>query len=207
MVAWACFDEGDHRSAQAHWTEMLTTARADAAKGRIVRALGWLALLSGGQASDTLMHEAEAMSAGVESPGLRAEYLALRGVWLARRGEQAAADARFDAARSQARSSAVARRAITLLARVSSRLNYIPVVSHPHEEPVPWTGRSGFVQDVWTEGLLAEKWGFQPAPGDTHVLLCGHPGMVEAMVAILQGEGFEEHSRKSPGQIHLERYW
>ena len=93
------------------------------------------------------------------------------------------------------------------LARVSSRLNYIPVVSHPHEEPVPWTGRSGFVQDVWTEGLLAEKWGFQPAPGDTHVLLCGHPGMVEAMVAILQGEGFEEHSRKSPGQIHLERYW
>ena len=93
------------------------------------------------------------------------------------------------------------------LERANSQLNYIPVVSHPHEEPVPWTGRTGFVQDVWTDGVLAEMWGFQPGPEDTHVLLCGNPGMIEAMERILQGEGFEEHTARSPGQIHLERYW
>jgi ferredoxin--NADP+ reductase len=39
------------------------------------------------------------------------------------------------------------------------------------------------------------------------VFLCGHPLMIESMEQILQGEGFAEHTRRTPGQIHLERYW
>ena len=31
--------------------------------------------------------------------------------------------------------------------------------------------------------------------------------MIEAMEKILQEDGFSEHTRKSPGQYHLERYW
>jgi hypothetical protein len=31
--------------------------------------------------------------------------------------------------------------------------------------------------------------------------------MVEAMQKVLEGEGFVEHSRKSPGQLHFEKYW
>ena len=63
------------------------------------------------------------------------------------------------------------------------------------------------MQDVWTKGILKEAWGFHPEPGNTHVLLCGNPAMIETMEEILQREGFSEHSKKSPGQYHLERYW
>ena len=31
--------------------------------------------------------------------------------------------------------------------------------------------------------------------------------MIESMVGILETDGFVEHSRKQPGQIHVERYW
>jgi len=44
-------------------------------------------------------------------------------------------------------------------------------------------------------------------PDDTHVFLCGNPGMVDDMVDRLGKEGFTEHTKKTPGQIHVERYW
>ena len=31
--------------------------------------------------------------------------------------------------------------------------------------------------------------------------------MIEAMLTILTAEGFVEHTKDVPGQIHLERYW
>jgi ferredoxin--NADP+ reductase len=31
--------------------------------------------------------------------------------------------------------------------------------------------------------------------------------MVDDMLGILTGEGFREHSKREPGQIHVERYW
>ncbi len=50
--------------------------------------------------------------------------------------------------------------------------------------------------------------GRHPTPADAHFLLCGNPGMIDRMVALLASEGFTEHSRKNPdGQVHLERYW
>ena len=98
-------------------------------------------------------------------------------------------------------------RELVALERLRRTFSYFPIISEPHEEPGGWTGRSGFVQKVWTGGELAETWGFHPAPDDTHVYLCGHPAMIEEMEAILQGEGFTEDTRRSPGQYHLERYW
>jgi len=96
---------------------------------------------------------------------------------------------------------------LVMLEQAWSTLAYIPIISRPQQEPTPWNGQSGYVQDVWTEGVLKEAWDFHPKPEDTHVLLCGNPAMIETMEEILQREGFSEHSKKSPGQYHLERYW
>lgn len=85
--------------------------------------------------------------------------------------------------------------------------SYICSISRPHLEHVPWGGRTGYVQDLWTSGALESAWRHKPNPGDTHVFLCGNPQMCEAMVDFLNAEGFVEHSNKNPGQIHVERYW
>ena len=93
------------------------------------------------------------------------------------------------------------------LERVCPHFDYVPVVSDPQDEVTPWTGRAGFCQHQWTAGVIDELWGFRPTPENTHVFLCGHPGMLEAMLELLAKDGFREHTKKSPGQVHLEKYW
>jgi len=96
---------------------------------------------------------------------------------------------------------------LATLARVCPHLTYLPLVSETADEPVPWRGLTGFCQDVWTSGVIDERWGFRPTPENTHAFLCGHPGMIQGMLELLKESGFVEHSKKSPGQIHLEKYW
>ena len=88
-----------------------------------------------------------------------------------------------------------------------TNLTYIPVVSRPKEEPVPWKGATGHVQDVWKSEILEKEWGSRPGPEDTHVFMCGSPQMSESMIALLVQEGFKEDTKKEPGQIHVEKYW
>jgi ferredoxin/flavodoxin---NADP+ reductase len=88
-----------------------------------------------------------------------------------------------------------------------SNVTYVPVISRPADEPVPWPRAIGHVQDVWHGPVLAQAWGGRPAPQDTHVFLCGSPHMIEGMAALLTDEGFREYTTDSPGQIHVERYW
>lgn len=84
---------------------------------------------------------------------------------------------------------------------------YLPIISHPQGEIVPWKGPSGFVQDLWKDGSIAKTWGFPPQPGNTHIFLCGHPGMIQDVTNLLHHEGFIDHTTKVPGQIHAEKYW
>ena len=93
------------------------------------------------------------------------------------------------------------------LQRMCRNFAYLPVVSRPDEEPVLWGQATGYVQDMWTSGAIAAAWGFEPTPDNTHVFLCGNPDMVDDMVGILAKDGFREHTRKEPGQVHVERYW
>jgi ferredoxin--NADP+ reductase len=93
------------------------------------------------------------------------------------------------------------------LQRLMRNFSYIPVVSRPDEEPARWSGVSGHVQDVWKAGEVEKVWGRKPTPGNTHVFLCGNPDMVEQMVVLLGEEGFREHTKLVPGQVHVERYW
>jgi ferredoxin--NADP+ reductase len=83
---------------------------------------------------------------------------------------------------------------------------YVATIDRSEDEPVPWSGPTGWVQDLWRKGVVAQGWGFSPTPADTHVFLCGNPMMLEAMMSLLQGEGFREHSPKQAGEIHLERW-
>jgi ferredoxin--NADP+ reductase len=94
------------------------------------------------------------------------------------------------------------------MARLQPRLSYLATVSRPQEEPAPWGGFTGYVQALWTGGALERAWGFKPTPRDTHVFLCGNPGMIDDMDKVLATEGFVEKDARNPeGQIHVERYW
>ncbi|MEP0775306.1 MAG: ferredoxin--NADP reductase [Acidobacteriota bacterium] len=96
---------------------------------------------------------------------------------------------------------------LTAMQRTFPHLAYIPVVSRPDEEVSPWPGFAGRVQDAWRGGEVARQWGFPPHPDHTHILLCGNPEMVEVMTALLESEGYRQHTRSSPGHIHTEKYW
>jgi ferredoxin--NADP+ reductase len=93
------------------------------------------------------------------------------------------------------------------MARLCPNFTYLPTVSRPDAEPAPWGGAKGYVQALWTDGALARAWGFRPTAADTHVFLCGNPGMVDDMTLRLEREGFREHAPRQPGEVHVERYW
>jgi ferredoxin--NADP+ reductase len=85
---------------------------------------------------------------------------------------------------------------------------YVPFVSRPQQEPVPWKGAVGHVQEAFAAGgALDRAWGFHPRPERTHVFLCGSPLMIEEMTALLLTEGFRKGTHSAPGTIHTESYW
>ena len=96
---------------------------------------------------------------------------------------------------------------LTALQRFCSTFHYFPIISRPGEELVPWSGHTGYVQDLWTRGVISEAWGQPPSPDTTHVLLCGNPAMIEGMLETLAQDGFTEHTKAQPGNIHVEKYW
>lgn len=93
------------------------------------------------------------------------------------------------------------------LQHLCSNFTYLPVISRPQQEPAPWSGAAGYVQDLWKDGALDAAWGFRPTPENTHFFLCGAPAMIDDTVALLGDEGFKEQTKKEAGQIHVERYW
>jgi ferredoxin--NADP+ reductase len=92
------------------------------------------------------------------------------------------------------------------LQHLCSNFTYIPTLDHPEDEPVSWQGYTGWVQGLWKAGGIEAAWGFRPSPDTTEVFLCGVPGMLDDMLELLTAEGFTEHTRNDPGEIHVERY-
>jgi ferredoxin/flavodoxin---NADP+ reductase len=92
------------------------------------------------------------------------------------------------------------------LQHLCPNFTYVATIDRPEDEPVPWSGPTGWVQDLWRKGVVAQSWGFAPAPANTHVFLCGNPLMIGEMMTVLQEEGFCEHSQKQAGEIHAERF-
>jgi len=96
---------------------------------------------------------------------------------------------------------------LNTIANVCSNFTYIPAITRPELEHIPWGGQSGYIQELWQKGIIQTKSGLQPTPDNTHIFLCGNPSMIDIMLKLLETEGYREHSKKTPGQIHLERYW
>ena len=85
--------------------------------------------------------------------------------------------------------------------------SYIPCISRPQEEVVPWGGQSGYIQELWKRQPLEDTWGFHPTADNSHVFICGNPEMAKSMLDLLAEEGFQEHSKQNPGNVHVEKYW
>ncbi len=82
-----------------------------------------------------------------------------------------------------------------------------PVISRPTLAGSMWSGRTGYVQDVWQTRDLEAMWETKLTPANTHVFMCGNPAMIDEMEVWLQSRGLKEHKKKDPGQVHLEPYW
>jgi len=56
------------------------------------------------------------------------------------------------------------------------------------------------------DGSLERHVGLQFDPDHSHVMLCGHSGMISDVVELLQQRGMRRHSRREPGHISTEKY-
>jgi NAD(P)H-flavin reductase len=78
-------------------------------------------------------------------------------------------------------------------------LRYLPIASRSGPE---YAGAKGRVQKLFDEGVVS------PDPAHDSVFLCGNPAMIEDLERYLtQERGFSVHSKKSPGDLHVEKYW
>lgn len=78
------------------------------------------------------------------------------------------------------------------------RLQYVPVVSRGGDA---WAGIKGHVQQVFAQGVVT------PDAVTDHIFMCGNPAMIEELEVSLTAKGFIVHSKKTPGNLHVEKYW
>ncbi|OQX78548.1 MAG: hypothetical protein B6D64_06375 [Bacteroidetes bacterium 4484_276] len=95
---------------------------------------------------------------------------------------------------------------LRLLESMSDKFSYIPTITNPEREPVPWKGETRFIQDMLADRIIEKTWGERPTAENSHVFICGNPNMIKAVTEILEERGLKEHSKKSPGQIHSEKF-
>ena len=89
-----------------------------------------------------------------------------------------------------------------VLRRVSLVTRETPPAAE-HGQPVI----AGRIPAAVADGRLeaAVDTGFDPAR--CHVMLCGHPGMVDETLAVLATRGLRRHRQRVPGHVSVERYW
>jgi ferredoxin/flavodoxin---NADP+ reductase len=96
---------------------------------------------------------------------------------------------------------------LSTLNNMLEQFHYIPAITRPDEEITEWSGNSGYIQELWKSGVADADWDAPATPDNTHIFLCGNPAMVEEMTSLLTADGYAEHKKTEPGQVHLERYW
>lgn len=87
-----------------------------------------------------------------------------------------------------------------------ARLLYLPTTTR---EPSgsPWMGLRGRVNDVLDPLRFRALAGFDLAPSQCHVYICGNPMMIEDVEAMVVARGFKKHTPGHPGTLHMEKYW
>ncbi|MCB0344875.1 MAG: ferredoxin--NADP reductase [Bdellovibrionales bacterium] len=91
-------------------------------------------------------------------------------------------------------------------AKSDPRVIYIPSVTR-EPEGSNWSGLRGRVNTLLEPEAFERIAGFELSPEDCHVFLCGNPDMITSVQESLEARGFSKHSKRSPGNIHFERYW
>lgn len=87
---------------------------------------------------------------------------------------------------------------LSTLSEAREDFEYYSIVSRPDSS---WQGYKGYVQNLIKDKTI------ELDPARDHVFLCGNPAMITDMEALLTGIGFREHTKRQPGNMHLEKYW
>ena len=95
---------------------------------------------------------------------------------------------------------------LKLLASMFPNFHYHPTITDPDTEPSGWEGDTRLIGDIWESGLVDRTIGTKPLPTNTDVFLCGNPRMVDGMKELLYADGFKDHKKREPGQIHAEEF-
>ncbi|MDJ0740285.1 MAG: ferredoxin--NADP reductase [Gammaproteobacteria bacterium] len=64
----------------------------------------------------------------------------------------------------------------------------------------------GRIPDAIVDGSLEARVGARLNAESSHVMLCGHSGMIADAVAALEARGMRRHRRREPGHISTEKY-
>jgi ferredoxin/flavodoxin---NADP+ reductase len=91
-----------------------------------------------------------------------------------------------------------------LLSARAGQFAYIPVVSR---DPAPPGALQGRLPALIASGQLERLVGLALESETAHVLLCGNPGMIADVQALLEGRGMHKHRPRKPGHISFESYW
>lgn len=65
----------------------------------------------------------------------------------------------------------------------------------------------GRIPNLIKNGKLEKKLNKTIHPSNSHVMLCGNPGMLKETKEILNEKGMKIHLKKKPGHITIEQYW
>lgn len=87
--------------------------------------------------------------------------------------------------------------------RFPDRFSLVPFISR---EKVSGTVH-GRIPDSLRTGELETFLGHSLTPANSHVMLCGNPGMVQDAIALLTERGFTPNTPEQPGQLSYESYW
>jgi ferredoxin--NADP+ reductase len=92
------------------------------------------------------------------------------------------------------------------LSRQWDHVAYLPAITRPCKDPT-WTGHSGRLQQLVEQGALDDAAEEHIIPERFDVFLCGNPGMIESVGALMAKRGFVKGTKRDPGTLHIEEYW
>ncbi|MGC4090509.1 MAG: ferredoxin--NADP reductase [Polyangiaceae bacterium] len=90
-----------------------------------------------------------------------------------------------------------------LRALAGPELAYVPALSRDSRSGV----LSGRLPALLRAGEVERQAGLALAPEDSHVMLCGNPGMIDDALALFAERGLRRHRTRKPGHVTVERYW
>ncbi|MEA2042131.1 MAG: ferredoxin--NADP reductase [Bacteroidota bacterium] len=96
---------------------------------------------------------------------------------------------------------------LQLLESIADNFSYIPTITEPEKEKGRWVGETQFVEEIWKDGSVGKALDYEVTAENTHIFMCGNPAMIKSMTELLEPAGFSEHTKKNPGNIHVEKFF